>query len=314
MSIVSARRFGTSLLAAAGLMAGLAATAAAQDAGTTPNPGPVHITGATDFTNAYMFRGIRQDDTSLCTAAVQCPGFKLLTWPYFDLAFSLYSGDGGLKNVTADIGTWNSLHPGATGSHGPSGKLWYESDFYASIGFGLGGGVTVGSTWTSYTSPNNMFSTVREIAFKVSEDDSAFLKKAAVKPYALVAFEVSASPGQGQADAGSKAGRYLELGVGPGYSWSRVSVAVPVKVGMSLSNYYELNTGTAAAPVFVDNKFGYFSAAGIVTVPFTSKPTKFGTWNVHGGVEFQKLGDTTKVFNGGDDTKTIGSFGIGFSY
>jgi len=75
-----------------------------------------------------------------------------------------------------------------------------------------------------------------------------------------------------------------------------------------------LNVGTAAAPVYQDNKFGYFSLAGIATVPFTSKPTRFGTWNVHGGVEYQALGDTTKAFNGGEGHKTIGSVGIGFTY
>jgi hypothetical protein len=86
-----------------------------------------------------------------------------------------------------------------------------------------------------------------------------------------------------------------------------------VKVGLSLANYYELNTGTAAAPVFVDNKFGYFSIAGLVTVPIGGT-TSFGAWNVHGGIEFQALGDTTKALNGGDAQRVIGSVGIGFSY
>ena len=82
-------------------------------------------------------------------------------------------------------------------------------------------------------------------------------------------------------------------------------MAVPVKLGVSLSNYYELD-GT-------DNKFGFFRIAGIVTVPLGSQ-TKFGTWNIHGGAEFQKLGDTTAFFNGGDNTQVIGSVGIGFAY
>ena len=68
---------------------------------------------------------------------------------------------------------------------------------------------------------------------------------------------------------------------------------MPVKVGLSLADYYELNTGTTAAPVFDDNKFGYFSVAGLVTVPLGGT-TSFGAWNLHGGVEFQALGDTTK--------------------
>ena len=73
-----------------------------------------------------------------------------------------------------------------------------------------------------------------------------------------------------------------------------LSVAVPVKAGFSLSNYYELD-GT-------DHPFGFLSVAGVVTVPL-GVTTKFGGWNVHGGVEFQKLGDATASFNGGDRSK-----------
>ena len=40
----------------------------------------------------------------------------------------------------------------------------------------------------------------------------------------------------------------------------------------------------------------------------------FWWWNVHGGVEFQSLGDTPEAFNGGEQQKIIGSIGIGFSY
>jgi hypothetical protein len=35
---------------------------------------------------------------------------------------------------------------------------------------------------------------------------------------------------------------------------------------------------------------------------------------VHGGVEFQALGETTKAINAGKGTKTIALAGIGFSY
>ena len=132
----------------------------------------------------------------------------------------------------------------------------------------------------------------------------------------IVAQEFSAEADgltNGQADGGSNAGTYLEIGAAPGYAASKASVSVPVKVGLSLSDYYELNTGTPAAPVYVDNKFGYFSIAALVTVPLGGT-TGFGAWNVHGGVEYQALGDTTKAFNGGDSSRVIGSFGIGFSY
>ena len=132
------------------------------------------------------------------------------------------------------MGSWNSLHTGSAGSDGPSGKLWYEGDFYATLGLGFGGGVSLGTTYTAYTSPNNMFSTVKEIAFKLGVDDTAYLGRAALKPYALLAFEMDTAPGLGQADAGDNAGKYLELGIAPGYSVPAASLAFPVKVGLSV--------------------------------------------------------------------------------
>jgi hypothetical protein len=289
--IRSARHHGLVLACAAILAASV--PAAAQDS--DPNPGALTITGSYDVLNQYMFRGIRQNST------------KLAMWPVFDLGLGAYSGDGGLKSVGINIGSWNSLHTGDTGLDGPSGKLWYESDFYASFTLGFGGGVSFGTTYTAYTSPNSGFSTVKEIAVKLAVDDSARLGKGAVKPYVLVAFEMDTGPGTGQADAGGEGGTYVELGVSPGYSGARASVAFPVKVGLSASNYYEHPVSGA------DNKFGYFSVAALATVPLGGT-TRFGAWNVHGGVEYQALGASTKAFNGGDASQVIGSFGIGFSY
>ena len=259
------------------------------------------LTGSFDIVSTYMFRGIRQNSTGIAL------------WPVADLGLAVHSGDGALKTVGINFGTWNSQHTGDTGLDSRSGKFWYESDFYASLGLGFGGGTSLTTTYTAYTSPNNTFTTVKEIAVKVAVDDTAYLGKAAVKPYALVAFEFDTGLFTGQADGGGSAGRYLEFGVAPGYAGSRASIAVPIKVGLSLADYYELNVGTPVAPVFVDNKFGYFSVAGIATVPLGGT-TRYGVWNVHGGVEYQSLGDTTQVFNGGDSSRVIGSVGIGFTY
>jgi hypothetical protein len=258
-----------------------------------PNPGAITLTGSIDFLNQYMFRGIRQNSSGIAT------------WPAVDLGIAAYSGEGGLKSVGINFGTWNSLHTGDTGQDGPSGKLWYESDFYASLGFGFGGGTSFSTTYTAYTSPNNGFTTVKEIMFKLAVDDSGKLGKAAVKPYIAIAREFDTDIAQGQADGGDNAGTYLEIGFAPGYAASKASIAFPIKVGMSLSNYYEL--------AGEDNKFGFFSIAGIVTVPLGGT-TSYGAWNIHGGVEYQKLGTTTEAFNGGEANQVIGSFGFGFSY
>jgi hypothetical protein len=266
----------------------------AQDAPSAdPNPGALTVTGSIDFLNQYMFRGIRQNST----------GFA--TWPAVDLGIAAYSGDGGLKSVSINFGTWNSLHSGDTGSDGPSGKLWYESDFYAVLGFGFGGGSSFSTTYTAYTSPNSGFTTVKEVMFKYALDDSGYLGKAAIKPYLAIAQEFDTDIATGQADGGLNGGTYMEIGFAPGYAASKASIAFPIKVGLSLSDYYELEGE--------DNKFGFFSIAGIVTVPLGGT-SSFGSWNVHGGVEYQKLGTTTEFFNGGESNQVIGSFGIGFSY
>lgn len=88
----------------------------------------------------------------------------------------------------------------------------------------------------------------------------------------------------------------------PLYSARFASLAVPVKVGLSLSDYYEL--------AGKDNTFGFASVGAEVTVPLGGM-SKIGRWNIHGGVEIQRLGETTRVFNGGDRSMVIASVGVG---
>ena len=97
-------------------------------------------------------------------------------------------------------------------------------------------------------------------------------------------------------------------------------MAFPVKIGLGLNNYYE-NPDVGEA-----GKFGFGSVAAIVTKPFTSEGSKFGSWNIHGGAEFVKLGGVTRRFmklNGApllnDDgeyrsTQMVYTIGLGFSY
>jgi hypothetical protein len=257
-------------------------------AASDPNPGNLTITGGVDFLNAYLFRGIPQDDTGV------------ITWPYGDLGIALHSGDGIVKSVSVNVGLWNSLHTGAAGSDGPSRKLWYESDFYSTFGLGFGKGASLGVTYTAYTSPNGSFNTVRELSFKFAFDDTRSLGRMASKPYVIVARELD-----GQADGGAEEGTYLEIGAAPGFPVAGFAVNVPLRAGFSLGDYYEGVSG--------DERFGFFSVAGIVTVPLSSMPTRVGSWNIHGGVEYVYLGDRNAEILG-DTSKVIGSIGIGLSY
>jgi hypothetical protein len=280
-------RRAAAIVIAAALLSATPAAAQSSD----PNPGALTLAGGFDVSNAYMFRGIPQDEDD----------FASVMWPYADLGFALFAGDGGVKSVGVNIGTWNSLHTGGAGLDGPTRQLWYESDFYATLGLGFGAGTSLGMTYTAYTSPNGLFPSVKELAFKFALDDTGYLGGAAVRPYVLIARELDEDGGQ--ADGGFELGTYLELGIAPGYTTSRLAVAVPIKVGLSLDNYYEGANG--------DERFGFFSLAGVVTVPFTGEPTRFGTWNVHGGVEYLRLGDRNRAFG---ENQVVGSVGIGFSY
>jgi hypothetical protein len=263
-----------------------ARTALAQNAG-NPNTGALTFTGGLDVPSVYVFRGIVQEREP-----------KLTLWPYGDLGIALFSGDGGLKSVGVNIGVWNSLQTGSTGLDGPSRRLHYWEDFYAALSLGLGGGVNVQGGFTAHTSPNAMFTTNKEISVKASHRDMW-------APHAMVAFELD---DRGQADMGLKKGTYLELGAAPhwGLGPGTATLTVPIKLGMSLNNYYEGATG--------DETFGFFEAGGLITLPLSGGQSRFGSWNIHGGADVLVFGDTTKAFNAGDKSQVIGLVGIGVTY
>jgi hypothetical protein len=296
--LMSPRAIRTSIAAALVLAAFVPAITAAQTIGPAQTavdstPGKVSLAATYDFTNAYMFRGLRQDDT------------RVIMFPFAEARIDLHDDDDGLTDVALRIGTWNSLNTGVAGAAGPSGKLWYESRFYSAVDFTFGPGITAGGGYTAYPSPNNSFSTVKELSFRVSADERTRPAGLALRPYALLALEFDTEPGLGQADGGQGAGTYLELGVAPGINDSGFAIAFPVRVGLSLNDYYEL--------AGVDHKFGYLSLGAIASAPL-GRSTSYGAWDVHGGFEFQSLGDTPEAFNRGDQSKVIGTIGIGFSY
>ena len=97
------RRSALAVVAVVGVVVMTSAPAFAQEP-KDPNPGAITLTGSIDFLNQYMFRGIRQN------------GSGIATWPAVDLGLAAYSGEGGLKSVGINFGTWNSLHTGDTGA------------------------------------------------------------------------------------------------------------------------------------------------------------------------------------------------------
>ena len=252
------------------------------------------VNAGIDFPTVYFFRGIRQEADP-----------KFTTFVFGDVGFPVMSGGtGGVSSATINVGSWNAFLTGTSGSEPLTDSPFYESDFYASLTLGFSNGISVTPMFTAYMSPNDVFTTVKEVSFKVAHASK-------VAPYALFAFEFGGDD-SGEADGGHLAGggkgTYLELGVGP--SWpvagGKATLAVPVKVGLSLKDYYEHPvTGE-------DSKFGYVDAGVLVTVPFAQK------FNIHGGVNVLGLGDTNAFFNGDADgdrsSWVIASVGLGVTF
>jgi hypothetical protein len=262
-----------------------AATASAAQSEAVPLKRVTFATGF-DFATSYLFRGILQEDHGTIVP------------PYVDLGVVLYQGRGAIKSVSANVGNWNSLHSGPTGRSG-QGNAWYEADYYASVTLAVGKWKP-GALFTSYTSPNDVFNSVHELAAVLAYDDSS--SAFPLSPKAIVAFEL-----QGQADGGTSRGSYLELGIRPAIKLTSgkypLSVAVPVKAGFSLKDYYEGAAGSSA--------FGYFDTGAIASVAVTSGKL---TWDLHGGVDLLWLGDSMQRLNHGNRFKPVGVIGVGITY
>ena len=189
-----------------------------------------------DTSNAYFFRGIRQERSGL------------IVQPYADVSFDVLNESESLSTLTVTVGQWNSLHSGPSGAGQAARQtaMWYESDFYTGLTAGTET-LTAGLTYTSYLSPNNSFDTVQEISLALSMDDTGRLR-VPLQPHVGLAVELN-----GQADGGQAEGTYLELGVEPGLELiaDRASIGFPATVGLSLNHYYEDGGGR-------NDAFGYF--------------------------------------------------------
>jgi hypothetical protein len=262
---------------------------AAQTAPEAPVAKRVTTTAGFDFASAYMFRGIYQEDQGVIIP------------PYADVGVQLYHGNGTLSSITANGGIWNSLHSGPSGNDG-RGSPWYEADYYGAVTFTMGKWKP-GALFTSYTSPNDAFRTVHEIAAVLAYDDSS--SRFPLSPKVTLAFEL-----QGQADGGENQGTYLEFAVRPSVKLIDakrypVSLAIPLKLGLSVRDYYE-------GPISNEH-FGYFDTGLIASVPLAFMPAG-SSWELHGGVDFLWLGDNLRLLNRTDSTKPVGILGLSVTY
>ena len=203
---------------------------------------------------------------------------SLTMWPYGDLGIALFSGDGGVKSAASTSASGTACTPAARAVDGPSEQAALRSGFlHDALRSVLAAASASARRITAYTSPNNMFTTREGAELQGLEGSHARAVRRA---------RVRAGRRSGQADGGQfiggSPGTYLELGVGP--SWPLgdgvATLTVPVKMGLSLSDYYERLDENG---VLTDDGFGFFDIGGLVTVPLTDVASNFGSWNFHAG-------------------------------
>ena len=277
------RHFRTAL--GIGVLTSLFAGPALAQTAPAANSGAIKLTAGADVPSVYYFRGIRQETDP-----------KVTLQPYGDVGITLASADKGLKSVAVNFGVWNSLHTGSSGSDVPLKPMHYEEDFYSTLTLGFSQ-AAVSAKYIAYTSPNLSYSTVKEVDVQVTGTQK-------YAPYVLVAAELS----KASADGFSNKGTYMELGAGPNWPVGKATFTVPVLVGLSLKDYFEAVDG--------DHKFGFFDVGGLITVPFSGVPAKFGAWNFHARADYLRLGDGPVQYGGTDGKKNQGVVmaGIGLSY
>jgi hypothetical protein len=252
-----------------------------------------------DFTNQYFFRGIARENQGI------------IAQPWLELGYGLWDGSESIKNLRLTFGLWNSLHDGPTGADNGNG-IWFESDFHAGLAATLSERWSVGATYTAYHSPNGLFGTFEEVAFALGLDDKNLITDAVasgLQPTVVIAIETD-----GQADGGNHVGIYGQLAIEPSFALGKlgqldVTLAVPVTLGLSLSDYYQdVTTGGD------DDAFGFFDVGVVASSALPFLPSRMGPWSGELGLHWLLLGDNNEERNVGDTSELIVSFGLSTTF
>jgi hypothetical protein len=219
-----------------------------------------------DITNAYYFRGILQENR----------GF--IAQPWGEVYANLYSSDDGfIRDVTAGLGVWLSIHSKETlASNGPHSI--YEADYYPLVSVDFAGGFSLLTIYYWYDSPNGAWDdAVDELNLKLSYDDSESL---GLSPWVNLAHETHST------SFGPRSGTGLQFGIAPTfYEGDAFSVSGSAEVGLAIDDYYE--------GIGQEQTFGYANLGVGVGVPITD------SWSANVGFKYFLFGDDLELVNNG---------------
>lgn len=260
--------------------------------------GRVTFSIGSDITTAYFFRGI----------LAERDGF--IWQSYGTLNFILFEGEDRdvVDNVIFSLGTFNSVHSNKTLADGSGPSNWYESAYIIGPLFGFADHFSGSLLYIVYASPSGAFLASQELDVGLSFDDSEFLGAFALQPSMVWGFELDKTA------FGATEGIYLQLGVKPSTvvfenAAYPVTLALPLTLGLSVSNYYE-----EPEPNGSNDTFGFFDAGLVASVPLAFLPEDYGAWSVSLSVDVLALSGTLADFNRGDGTQWVGKTGFSMSY
>jgi hypothetical protein len=262
----------------------------------TANEGRVSLSLASDFTTAYFFRGILQERN----------GF--IWQPSAEIYFNLWEGDEDsiFTSVDFGVGVWNSFHSNKTlAEHAPSNL--YETDIYPMLSASFPNDIEMSLIYYVYTSPNGAFDAIQNFDIGLAYDDSELWGGGfSTGPSITVSFELDST------NFGDRRGSWLGLDASPSFvafeeAEYPVTLALPLALGLSISEYYEVE-GEG------DETFGFFSFGLSASVPLAFVPEDYGAWSANAGINVYVFGENLEDANLGDQLFPVGTGGIRMDY
>jgi hypothetical protein len=309
LTIAAAAMLGLSGLSTA--LAGTETTGTDGKGVVAPTPCPVtYITGdfGVTFTSEYLSRGIVQPD--------QTKG--VIAQPYLDLYIKLYSGNGFINSVSAQLSFWSDVGENhATAPASSTVPDWYEFDWDPGMSVTFAQKFTLLVQYFEFDSPAGVFSTARSIDANLTYDDSGWWSgnsllsagSFSLHPHATVLWELGST-----GFAGLKPhGWYYELGIAPSYTFLPkatypITFAIPTTVGLGDDHGF-----------YGNNTFGYFSVGPSISVPLAFIPSGFGSWTVTAAYTYYYEGTTVREadappLGSGANSRNVFSGAIGCTF
>lgn len=258
-----------------------------------------------DLTSHYEYHGFLYAEDVPVTQ-----GYARFTTP-------VYEGDGFLRAAHVGLGGFLSYHGSGDRAQGEG---LFEADLLATLLLELPAGFAADLEYWLETSPNDSFSDIHELDLRLRWNDAPLWKGrlperfGGLQPHLLLGVELDGETDLGNESFGgadTDEGVYLEAGLRPSlrlleHETHPVTLAMPLRLGLSLSDYYENLCGE-------DETFGFLEAALDLSAPLPFLSRGPLALEAHASVHSFWVGGTLRDVNaaaGSDVHEWIGRIGL----